>query len=79
MFPTSRRVLLGAAASAAAGLISYRLLNAQARMPTPRPIRIGCLVALSGAQEVIGRPILDGAQIAADQINEAGGVLGRPI
>lgn len=79
MFPTSRRVLLGAAASAAAGLISSRSANAQGRMPTPRPVRIGCLVALSGAQEVLGRPILDGAQIAADQLNETGGVLGRPV
>jgi len=43
------------------------------------PIRIGCITALSGAQEVLGRPILTGAQIAADQLNAAGGVMGRPL
>jgi len=61
MFPTSRRVLLGAAASVAASIMPGRPAMAQGRMPTPRPVRIGCLVALTGAQEVIGRPILDGA------------------
>lgn len=79
MFPTSRRVLLGAAASIAASIMPGRPAMAQGRMPTPRPVRIGCLVALTGAQEVIGRPILDGTQIAAEQINEAGGVLGRTV
>ncbi len=76
MVQTSRRTLLGAAASLAAGMATGRTM---AQRPTPGPVRIGCLVALTGAQEVIGRPILDGAQIAADQINQAGGVLGRPV
>lgn len=48
-------------------------------MQRPPPIRIGCIVSLTGPQEVLGRPILDGAQIAADQINDTGGVLGRPL
>jgi len=52
---------------------------AQRRTGASSPIRIGCLVALSGPQEVLGRPILDGAMIAADQVNEAGGLLGRPV
>jgi branched-chain amino acid transport system substrate-binding protein len=42
-------------------------------------IRIGCITALTGAQEVLGRPILNGARIAADQINDKGGVQGRLI
>ncbi len=77
MLVASRRKLL-AAGAAAVGLGAGGA-RAQGRMPVPRPVRIGCLVALSGAQEVIGRPILDGAMIAADQVNENGGVLGRPL
>lgn len=77
MLVVGRRTLL-AAGMAVAGL-GAGAARAQGRMPVPRPVRIGCLVALSGAQEVIGRPILDGAMIAADQVNENGGVLGRPL
>ena len=72
MVHASRRMLLIAAGALAPGL--------KARAATPgRPIRIGCISALTGAQEVRGRPILDGARIAADQINAKGGLLGRPI
>ncbi len=77
MATSPRRSFLGAAAGVvAAGL----LLPGKARSaPSGKPIRIGCIVSLSGSQEVLGRPILDGAQIAADEINAAGGVLGRPL
>ena len=73
MFHPSRRLVLGSMGSLAIGLPPAR---AQGRAG---PIRIGCISALTGSQEVRGRPILNGAQIAADQINAAGGVLGRPI
>ncbi|MHA6642759.1 ABC transporter substrate-binding protein [Mesorhizobium sp. A623] len=43
------------------------------------PIRLGCIAPLSGAQEVLGAPMRLGAEIAAKQINSAGGVLGRQI
>lgn len=43
------------------------------------PIKLGFLGPLSGAQEILGAPTLLGAQIAAEQINAAGGVLGRKI
>jgi branched-chain amino acid transport system substrate-binding protein len=43
------------------------------------PIKIGVLTALSGAQEFIGNFVLTGAQIAADQINAAGGINGRQV
>ena len=68
----SRRSFLGGAA----GLLASEPVWAQ---PANGPIRIGCIVALSGPQEVLGRPILDSAEIAADEINEAGGVLGRKL
>ena len=72
MVQTSRRMMLGGLAALAGGA------RAQAQS-SAAPIRIGLISALTGAQEVRGRPILDGAQIAADQINAAGGVLGRPL
>ncbi len=74
---TRRDVILGVSTLAASGLV--RRAMAQAPAPAGAPIRIGCITSLSGAQELDGRPILVGAQIAADQINKAGGVNGRPI
>ena len=75
---SSRRFFLGGAAGMAATLPSG-MIPLRAAPALADPIRIGCIVALSGPQEVLGRPILDGAQIAADEINEAGGVLGRKL
>ncbi len=42
-------------------------------------IKVGVPMILSGAGEVFGRPILVGAQMYADELNAAGGVLGRKI
>lgn len=42
-------------------------------------INIGALIALTGALGPYGPPIANGAQLAVDQINAAGGVLGRPL
>ena len=42
-------------------------------------INLGALMALTGALGPYGPPIANGAQLAVDQINAAGGVLGRPL
>lgn len=42
-------------------------------------IKIGHLGLLSGAGAVAGRPILDGALLAVNEINEQGGVLGKNL
>ncbi len=42
-------------------------------------IKIGALVPLSGAIAPYGPPIIDGAKLAVEQINAAGGVLGKKI
>lgn len=73
---TTRRALL---AGTGAGLAL-----AGGRLATPAlaqggPIRMACIASLSGAQEVIGRPILIGAQIAAEEINKDGGINGRQV
>jgi len=43
------------------------------------PIRIGALHNVTGSLSSIGQPSLDGALLAAKQLNERGGVLGRPV
>ncbi len=46
---------------------------------TGQPIRIGAIYALSGNNAAIGTNILRGIDFAAEDINAAGGVDGRPI
>lgn len=43
------------------------------------PVRIGTLLDLTGALEAYGKPIQNGAILAVEQINAAGGPLGRKI
>ena len=43
------------------------------------PIRIGVVTTLSGPYGEIGQEMLDGIQVAVDEANEAGGVIGRTI
>jgi branched-chain amino acid transport system substrate-binding protein len=43
------------------------------------PIRIGATLPLSGTAEIVGTKQKLGIEIARDQINAAGGVIGRPI
>src|SRR5580704_3488209 len=43
------------------------------------PVRIGITTILSGPYADRGQSEQYGAQIALDQINQAGGVLGRPV
>ncbi|MEZ4506424.1 MAG: ABC transporter substrate-binding protein [Thermomicrobiales bacterium] len=43
------------------------------------PIIIGAPINLTGWMAAYDQPPLDGAQLAVEQINAAGGVLGRPL
>ncbi len=72
----SRRNVLAAAAGGSLGLAAT---GRRARAQAAEPLRLGCITPLSGAQEILGRPIVVGGQIAAAQINAQGGVLGRKI
>ena len=45
----------------------------------PSPVVLGAVYNLSGGQESLDQPSWNGAQLAAAQINAAGGVLGRPL
>src|SRR5260221_7610469 len=43
------------------------------------PIRIGVPIGLSGANSVVAPSVVQSAQLAVDEINAAGGVLGRML
>jgi urea transport system substrate-binding protein len=46
--------------------------------PAP-PIRIGVLHSLSGSMAASERPLVDAVRLAVEEINAAGGLLGRPV
>ena len=46
--------------------------------PSP-PIRIGILHSLNGTMAMNERPLVDAARLAVEEINAAGGLLGRPV
>ena len=43
------------------------------------PIRIGVAVGLSGANSVVAPAVVQASQLAVDEINATGGILGRPV
>lgn len=49
------------------------------RRPTTTPLKIGSLLPKTGDLAAAGPPIFAGVQLAVNEINAAGGVLGRPI
>ncbi len=70
--PSRRRLLQGAAAGAAVlGLGVPRIARAA------DPIKVGVLQPLSGGLESLGQQGVQGTQLAIEEANEAGGVLGR--
>ena len=62
-----------AATLGAAGLFSI------SRARAAEPIKIGLIAALSGGSAKSGEGITRGLSIAIDAVNDAGGVLGRPL
>ena len=46
---------------------------------TPEPIKVGILHSLSGTMAISERSLVDAAELAIDEINRNGGVLGRNI
>ena len=60
-------------------VIVVGVLLASVAIADEDPIKIGCLVGLTGGLAPYGPSIADGAQMAVDTINAAGGVLGRQL
>jgi urea transport system substrate-binding protein len=69
----SRRTVLGSGIAALAAPALIRPAWAA------DPIKIGVLSPVTGAWTVYGKAHFQGFQLAVDEINEAGGVLGRPV
>jgi len=71
-FAPTRRGALAAAAALAAASFGGTAFAAE-------PIKFGLVTALSGQSALAGEAITRGMQIAIDEINAKGGVLGRPV
>ena len=70
MNPSKQRLIVGAIAALAA-------LASQAN--TADPIKVGVAVGLSGANSVVAPAVVQSAQLAVDEINASGGILGRKV
>src|SRR5437868_4974361 len=69
-----RSILKYSAAAAATATGLPGLVRAQGG-----PFKIGLITPLSGPQEFIGSYVKNGAEIAVDQINKSGGIMGRQV
>jgi urea transport system substrate-binding protein len=47
--------------------------------PAPEPIRVGILHSLTGPMAISERSMVDAEQLAIEEINASGGLLGRPV
>ncbi|WP_069103843.1 ABC transporter substrate-binding protein [Acidovorax sp. RAC01] len=68
--------MLAALAAAGAALVC---LPAQAQLGSTAPVRIGVVGPFTGPSADFGVPMLNGIQLAVDEINAVGGYLGRPL
>ncbi len=74
----TRREFVKATAAGAAGLAVSTLIPTSSALAQP-PIKIGFVSIFSGRVAMLGETGLKGAQLAADEYNAKGGVLGRKI
>ncbi len=71
-----RRTVIGGLGLALAAGVGLGLAGGAAAQD---PIKIGALYNVTGGMSSLDGPSLRGAELAAKQVNESGGVLGRPI
>ena len=76
---TTRRELLKASAAAAATLLGAVAGPRRAAQAAGAPIRVGCSITQTGPYSPPAVFELQGYQLAAAELNKAGGVLGRPL
>ncbi|HEX9556267.1 MAG TPA: ABC transporter substrate-binding protein [Reyranella sp.] len=70
-----RSILKAGAAIGALQITSPFIISARGETP----VRIGMVDPLTGVYAAIARGEVEGAQLAVDQINKKGGILGRPV
>src|SRR5882672_6733307 len=78
MIVIGRRSVESAMALAAAGLVGF-MVAAIAPARAADPIRIGMSLSLTGPTSPAGKQVLAGLEIWRDDVNAAGGLLGRPV
>ena len=71
----NRRVFLTTSAAAATTLVFPAVLKAQSK----DPLRIGCPLPLTGPFAALAADMQRGAVLAADELNNKGGVMGRKV
>src|SRR5262249_54800378 len=49
------------------------------RAPAGTPIKVGILHSRTGTMALSEKPVIDATLLAIEEVNEAGGVLGRPV
>ncbi|MEX0872731.1 MAG: ABC transporter substrate-binding protein [Aquisalimonadaceae bacterium] len=59
--------------------IALAFLSGTAQAQRDEPVKLGVLLALTGGSGQLGQMMLQGSALAADEINEAGGIRGRPL
>ncbi len=74
-----RRVVKGIGAATALGSVALAAPSIVRRASAADPIRVGIISPLTGAWTVYGRAHASGFELAVDEINAKGGVLGRPV
>jgi branched-chain amino acid transport system substrate-binding protein len=78
-----KRILVSAlCATMLLGLVSCSLVGPSSTatpIPDTGPIRIGALYNLVGSQALLDLPSAHGAQLAVEEINQTGGILGRTL
>src|SRR6185437_6922914 len=70
-----RRTLLAGAAA----LPLFNIIDSELAHADSKPIKVGLLEDISGDLAVFGIPKLHGSQLAVEEINGKGGILGRQI
>jgi branched-chain amino acid transport system substrate-binding protein len=68
-----RQFLTSAAAASAASLVSFEGASAA------DPIAVASLLDLSGGLDIYGKPMIDAMTLAVEEVNAAGGLLGRQV
>ncbi len=71
---TRRRLLAAAGASAVVASVPYYRSSAQGA-----PIKLGSVLDNSGNLSIYGKPMVDATAMAVEELNAAGGLLGRKI
>jgi branched-chain amino acid transport system substrate-binding protein len=74
-----RSMLQGVLGAGAAGGMLLADLNSEARAQDATPIPVGSALPMSGIAAADGIEFKNGLELAAEEINAAGGILGRPV